>query len=353
MNFCVHKDSGKEIHGYFVPDGFSATPKIHVRINGEEEFTEITCWIFLQGAIDQGAHETGNVAFILSDDNIPGISKAKQVELSDPDSGLVFYRRAQPGQYIPKKVFRLETAYVPQSEIDLAVRPHFQFFEHRVENYGFETVRQMLEIIHQPSVYVSGRVLLKNYLLYINYNINLTLVSLRDPFYELATRLIVFSRYSKHRFKLVTERDKSLYQPVMEYFDGLDLQDGSQVRKVIRRAPKDTLNLLSSPFTQQLVASSPSDLPKLDDVSQALDALSQFSLFETGQDHASYPANITQILGLPQESIQVRPQLEPVHQLADILREINTVEHLLEADLVLYHFIQKAEQRASAPVKVR
>ncbi|MDQ0454877.1 hypothetical protein [Rhizobium paknamense] len=346
MNFCVYLDNGHEVHGYFVPDGFSKQPKIHVRVNGEDKITEINCWIYLEGAKAQGAHETGNVAFVLSKDNVPGIDLADDLEIIDPDSGLVFYRRDKFGKYIPKKVFRLETSYVPQMEIDLSLKPYFQFFEHRVENYGFETVRQMLEIIHQPSVYVSGRVLLKNYLLYIDYNIDTTLISLRDPFYELATRLIIFSRFKKHRFRFVTERDKTLFLPVIEWFSDVDIQDEGSIRKKIRSAPKDTLSLLSSPFTHQLIASSPSDVARLDDVSRALDRLSQFTLFDAGRYESGYADNIAELLNIPVGTIKIKPQLEPVHQLADILRSISTVEHILEADLILYHFIQKAEHKA-------
>ena len=346
MNFCVYLDNGAEVHGYFVPDGFATVPRIHVRINGEEKVTEVYTWIFIEGARTQGAHQTGNVGFILTDGNVPGISSAPEVELSDPESGLIFYRRAQPGQFIPKKVLRVETAYVPNSEIDISLKPYFQFFEHRIEHYGFETIRQMLEIIHQPSVYVSGRILLKNFRTYIDYNIDTKIISLRDPFYELATRLIIFSRLNKRKFTFVSPRDTTLFKPVIDWLDGLAFQDEVAVSKAIRTAPKDTLNLLSSPFTQQLVAASPSDGVTLDDVSQALDILSQFTLFDSGRNLTSYPAKIAEVLKLPTEVVQMKPQLEPIHQLADVLRSINRVEHLLEVDLVLYHFIQKAEKRS-------
>jgi hypothetical protein len=346
MNFCVYQDTGTEIQGYLVPDGFSTEPKVHIRINGEEKATEVSCWVFIEGARSQGIHKTGNVGFILNDDNVPGISAATQVEVSEPESALIFYRRAQPGQFIPKKVLRIETAYVPNSELDLCLKPHFQFFEHRVEHHGFETVRQMLEILHQPSVYVSGRILLKNFRIYINYNIDTTMVSLRDPFYELATRLIVLSRYNKQKFTFISPRDKILFKPVMDWFDGLALQDEAAVSNAIRNAPKEILNLLSSPFIRQLVADNPSDTPSLDNVSQALDALSQFTLFDAGRDETTYPQHIAELFGLPEGTVRMRPQLDAVHQLADLLRKIGRIEQLLEADLVLYHFILKAEDRA-------
>ncbi|SDO22026.1 hypothetical protein [Ensifer sp. YR511] len=346
MNFSVHQDTGSEIHGYLVPDGFSTKPIVAVRLN-ESSTTEIACWLYVEGAYTQGLHETGNVAFILSESNVPGISTAERVEISDVESGLIFYRRASLDN-IPRKVLRVETSYVPHSELDLSLKPHFQFFEHRAERHGFETVRQMLEILHQPSIYVSGRILLKNYQVYIDYNIDVTMIGLRDPFYELALRLITFSRYNLHRFAFVPERDKTIFRPVIDCFAGLDVRDEGAVRRAIRQAPKDTLSVLSSPFTQQLMAANPSEPARLDSVVGALDALSQFTLFDAGQDDTSYAKNIAELLGLPEGSVNMRPQLEAVHQLADILREIGSVSHLLESDLILYHFIQKALFRARA-----
>ncbi|KQY79118.1 hypothetical protein ASD52_04720 [Ensifer sp. Root142] len=344
MNFAVYQDTGSEIHGYIVPDGFSTKARVAVRINGNAAI-EIDCWIYVDGAFRQGLHETGNVAFILDEGNVPGISSSDEIELLDPASLLVFYRRASPGQYIPKKVFRLETAYMPHSEIDLSLKPFFQFFEYRAEHWGHETVRQMLEIIHQPSVYVSGRILLKNYMTYLEYNTEITMVALRDPFYELAMRLIIFSRYNKHKFGFVAPRDITLFKPIMDHFDGLNMQDEAAVRRAIRHASKDTISLLSSPFTQQLVAGSPNEPAPLDAVTRALDALSRFTLFDAGSDDTSYAKSIAELLGLPSEAVRMKAQLEAVHRVADVLREIATAEHLLEADLILYHFIQKAETR--------
>ncbi|GGB48521.1 hypothetical protein GCM10011316_20820 [Roseibium aquae] len=347
MNFCVYKDTGDEIHGYFVPDGFSTKPIVSVRLNEDNQVSEIPCWIYVEGAKAQGLHDTGNVGFVLSDENVPGLSLAHNLEVSDPHTGLVFYRRAQPGQYIPRKILRLETAYVPNSEIDISLKPFFQFFDHKIEHHGFETIRQMLEILHQPSVYVSGRILLKNFRVYIDYNIDNTMISLRDPFYELAMRLFVFSRYNKYKFQFVAPRDRVLFQPVMDWFENLSFEDEQVVTRVIRNAPKDILTKLASPFTQQLVATNPNDPPELDQVTLALDLLSQFTIFDDGQEDGLYARKIETFLDLPHGTVQQKGRLEPVDQLATILRRIDRVHHLLEADLVLHHFIEKAAKRAS------
>ncbi|OLP50263.1 hypothetical protein BJF91_13140 [Allorhizobium taibaishanense] len=347
MNFCVYLDSGTEIHGYIVPDGFSTKPCIRVRLNDEDREAELFTWVYIEGAKAMGAHETGNVGFVLTDDIIPGISTAAKVEIYDPETRLIIYRRIQP-EHIHKKVLRLETAYIPHRELDLGLRPYFQFFECGVERFGFETIRQMLEIIHHPSVYVSGRILQRAFLSYISYNTDTTMVALRDPFYELASRIIVFSRANRQEFSFVSPRDKMLFKPVMNLFDGLAFHDEEAVTKAIRYAPKEALNLLASPFTQQLVASNPTDMPTLDDVTKALDSLSQFTVFDPGRDDTSYPKIIAATLGVPENLVQMKPPVEAIQRLADVLRQISRVEHLLEVDLLLYHFIERACEDATA-----
>jgi hypothetical protein len=346
MNFCVYQDSGAEVHGYIVPDGYSKKARVLVRLDGEQTAATIDCFVFIEGARTQGLHETGNVGFVLSEDNVPGISCARQLELVDPDSTLVFYRRAQPGQYIPRKVFRLETSYVPHTELDLCLNPYFQFYAHRVEHYGFQTVRNMLEILHQPSVYVSGRILLKNFQIYLDYNTDTKIIGLRDPFYELALRLLVFSRAKTHRMDFIAPRDLSLFKQAIDHFDSIPLHDDDAITRAVRSAKKDTLAALASPFVQQLVADNPSEIPTLNDVSQALDVLSQFDIFDSGGDPRSLPQHIAEFLGLPSGLVRMRPQMASAHQLAHRLRKIGRLQELLEADLILYHFVAKAEARA-------
>lgn len=346
MNFCVYQDIGTEIHGYLVPDGFATSPVVKVCLNGDTTGTEISTWVFIEGAQRQGHHQTGNVGFILNDENVPGISSTPQVEISDLESGLVFYRRAQPGQFISKKVLRVETSIVPRVEIDLPLKNQFQFFANNADHYGFETIRQMLEIIHQPSVYVSGRLLINNYRVYIDYNIDITMIAMEDPFYEMAKRLLVLSRLRRQDFTFISQRDKVIFRPVCDWLEGVDLEDEVQVINAIRRAPKHAMSLLASPFTQQLVASNPTEVATLNDISKALDILSQFDVFSASYDDSGYLEHIAESLDISHEDLSIKPKSNAVSRLAGILRRDSRVAHTLEVDLVLHHFIEKAEMRA-------
>ncbi|WP_046117067.1 hypothetical protein [Ensifer aridi] len=348
MYFNVYSDTGAEIHGYLIPDGFSAKPRIAVYCKGRT-LGPFDCDVFLEGPYTHKHHETGIVGFHLHEGNVQGLSGASDIEISDAESGLVFYRRLRPERHIPKRLFRLETQFVPHRELDKSLQPHFQFYADGVERYGSETVRQMLEIVNQPSTYVSGRVLLKNVQRYFTED-TIRITSLRDPFYELALRLWSIATFKKRRFSFVSERDSILFEPAMAYFADTDFSDAAGIKRKIKSAPKDVLTLFESPFAHQLVASSPTDKVSREGVSGALDALSQFTIFVPNESDASLATAIAELLHIDDGAVFFSPIRSPFLELAEILKSVNTLEHVLENDLILFYFIKKAESRAGREI---
>ncbi|MBW4662422.1 MAG: hypothetical protein KME15_27555 [Drouetiella hepatica Uher 2000/2452] len=343
MYFNVYSDFGTEIHGYLIPDGFSAKPTIMVLCHSQQ-FGPFDCDIFLEGPYKHKHHETGIVGFFLDETKVPGISGASDIEISDAETGFVFYRRLRPHQHIQKRIFRLETQFVPHRELDLSLKPHFQFYADGAERYGSETVRQMLEIAHQPSIYVSGRVMLKNVQGYFT-DETIRIVSLRDPFYELAIRLWTIAAFKRRRFSFLSERDAILFEPAIAYFGDMNFSNAAEIKSKIKSAPKDILALFESPFTHQIVASSPTDKVSREAVSSALDALSQFTIFSPNEIDASLASDIGELIGINDNSILFTPVRSSFLEMADILRSIQPLEQVLENDLILFYFIKKAESR--------
>jgi len=345
MYFNVLSDSGSEIEGYLIPDGFSARPHIRVSCDGRD-LGPFECDIFLHGPYQHKHHATGFVGFYLNNENVPGLNSDSIVEIADADTGLVFYRRLDIDRHIQRRVFRLETQFAPHRELDKSLQTYFQFYADGVERYGSETVRQMLEIANQPSTYVSGRVMQKNVQRYIT-DETIRVTSLRDPFYELAIRLWSVGSFKKRRLSFVSERDVIMFEPAIAYFADTDFSNTDHVVRKIKSAPKDILALFESPFTHQLVASSPTDRIGRDGVSSALDALSQFTIFGPDERDASLASDIAELLGVADNTIAFAPVRSPFLELSEVLRGINLLEQVLENDLILFYFVRKAEQRAS------
>jgi len=344
MYFNVISDTGSEIDGYLVPDGFSAKPSITVTVDGEPH-GPFFCDVYLEGPKRLHHHETGIVGFKLSTSQIPGLTAGLSVEIGCADTGIVFYRRYDPARHIEKRVFRLETQFVPHSELDISLKPYFQFHASSVEQYGSETIRQSLEVINQPSTYVSGRILLRNVQDVLTQE-TVKLTSLRDPFYELAVRLSVIASFKRRPFSYLSKRDEIIFEPAMEYFSDMNLADEQSIADKIKYAPSDVLDLFESPFTRQLVASSPSDTVARESISTALDVLSQFTVFDPEEKDASFASDLAMLLGIERERVRFFPMRQAFIDLADKLRRFSSLEHLLENDLILYFFIKKAKKRS-------
>lgn len=342
MYFNITADHGHEVHGYLIPDGFSVSPRVVVRAD-DITYGPFNCDVFLSGPYEHKHHETGIVGFVVTQEHIPELNAETDIEVSDADTGLTFYRRFRPDIHVPKRVFRLETCFVPHSELDQSLKPYFQFHASEVDQYGSETVRQMLEIHQQSSVYVSGKVLLKPMQTYLNSDI-VRIVSLRDPFYELAVRLVVLAKSQKQSFQFISKRDEMILKPVMDYFADTDFKDPQNLEAKINTAPKEVLQLLDSPFIHQLLASNPTERVPRDALSKALDALSQFSLIDPDENDDLFLVQIAEYLSIPQENLRFLSNRTAFKLLADRLRDIPTCQHMLEKDLILFHFIQKAKE---------
>ena len=346
MYFNVYSDTGETIEGYLIPDGFSTKPTITVTCNSQT-YGPFPCNVFLEGPLKHGHHDTGVVGFRLDGENVPGLPGSSDIVIADEETGFVIYQRYDADRHVPKRVFRLETQFAPHKELDNSLKDHFQFHAGSAELYGGETVRQMLEIVNQPSTYVSGRVLLRTVHRYFT-DETLRITSLRDPFYELAIRLLTVASHKKRPLKFMSERDMILFEPAMQHFSDTNFSDPQAIKAKILGAHKDVLSLFESPFTHQLVATNPTEKISRDGVSSALDALSQFTIFDPHETDGDIADAISESTGIARDDIAFSPVRSPFLEIADILREIKILEHVLENDLILLHFIRKAEQRAKS-----
>jgi hypothetical protein len=345
MYFNILADIGTEIHGYLIPDGFSSKPHIMV-LAGGETYGPIECDVYLEGPHRLKHHETGLVGFTLTPQIITNLNEETSVEISDEQTGFTFYRRLNPELHIQKRVFRLETQFAPHSELDRSLKRYFQFYANEVEHYGSETVRQMLEIINQPSTYVSGRVILRGVQQYFD-DETVKITSLRDPFYELAIRLSTIAKYKQYPFNFVSKRDEIIFEPAMIYFADTNFTDDTSLIQKIENAPKDVLELFESPFTKQLVATNPNDDVQRDSISSALDILSQFTICEPDEEDEHITNDISDILTIEKENISFKPKQECFVSTSKILKNLPLVEHLLENDLILFHFVKKSKEKIS------
>lgn len=344
MLFNLETDTGDRITGYVVPDGFQAVPRIRV-CNGGEELLVFEANESREALVIAGRHETGQCGFSLDASFAPNLAQLANLELYDADTNVLVYRRRAP-HMAAGKFLRLETHLFPLWRLDQVLKPHFQYHAKGIESLGRETVTQLFLLNAVDSVYVSGRILYKNYAYFVESAFQ-TAILLQDPYEELAERLLVLSKIRRVGASILGVRESMEVESALEFAERLPYGDEKALKRALRGMPQDVEIVFANPLTRQLTATTPDEMPTGTAVSTALDELSSFALVGLRHEADKFLAALAELIGIDPSILPTPHQVPDVPRLADILRSSGQVDHLLERDLELYHHVAEAAERSS------
>lgn len=346
MLFNVEADDGHRIVGYFVPDRFTGTSVIRVEGSGIEGMT-LEANVLRHTLVEAGRHETGWCGFSLDQTMIPGLAEIPDLEIHDPETGVVLYRRRSAAAIVRAKIFRLETHLEPLAQLDNALDPFFRFFYKGMEQLGRETTTQIFVLELADSIYTSGRVLYKNYEYVIEGYGFKTICMLRDPYDELAERLLVLNRAAQGEMGSLGVRDSMSLEGAIEFATSIDLRSEKQVRRAFRNMSSEDAFVFAEPLTRALAARTPDETPQDATIATALEVLSTCTAIGLRQYPGLFLETLAAALGveplrLPPASLSEPPA---VTSLGQILRQISTVKSLIERDLELYNHVKAALEK--------
>ncbi len=345
MLFNIEADEGHRVVGYFVPDRFSGASVIRIEGSGLEPLTFQANEI-RHSLVVAGRHETGWCGFSFDQNLIAGLAEIQDLEIHDPETGVVLYRRRPAGMIINAKIFRLETHLEPLVHLDDAFDRSFRFFYKGMEQFGRETTTQIFLLDHADSIYTSGRVLYKTYEHFIEGGGFKTICLLRDPYDELAERLLVLNRAAEGDMGTLGTRDSMSFEGAIEFAASFDLADEKQLRRAFRTMSAEDAFIFADPLVRSLGARTPDEMPQDSTIAAALDVLSTCAVVGLRQ----YPDLFLEAVGalLAVEPCGLPPIAEPpsVTSLGRILRQIGAVKSLIERDLELYNHVKTALEKA-------
>jgi len=343
MLFNLEEDFGGRVTGYVVPDGFSAVPTIRVCGRGQELAT-FAANEKRDALVHAGRHETGQCGFSIDASLVPDIAELADLELYNVESGILIYRRPRPGN-IKKKLLRIETHLFPLWSVDNAIASQFQYFAKGIENLGRETVTQLFLLNRVESVYLSGKILYRNYAYFVESGFQ-TLVMLQDPYEELAERLLVLGKIRKLRTALLGMREGAALEPAMDFAENLPTQDEKALRRALRQMPENVTALLANPLVRQLTATTPDEMPRGGAVAAALDILANSILVGRRHEPGEFLQAFAELLDIDAGSLPPTPRFATAPPLARLLKESGEVDIILEKDLELYHYVEAAANKA-------
>lgn len=350
MIFNVHAETQDSIKGYLVPNSFSAQVRIRATGAGRTLY-EGGCHEVVDDLIRVGRHETGLTAFTLDEDLIPDIAQIPDLAVFDADTGMLIYRRNQPELYVQARLFRLETALAPMTGQEQGLMPFFAYSLQDAQLYGNETVAQLFNLTHYPSMYFEGRVYMKSHQRFLGDDI-LSAVSVRDPFVSLALTIDGLGREDRGFIDQLEERELSTLLPLAHLLEGTALDQPKAVRKRLKSAPRDVIAGLESPLIALLTGNTPGQGGARSDLPVALDLLSLFTfiLLEDSAADAAGSGHQAMAAELGLDPAALRPPGPPPHimALAEALRGVPALEAALENDLIAYHCLTQAHAAAKA-----
>jgi hypothetical protein len=345
MLFSVEVDTGDRVTCYFVPDGFQGVPRIRV-CDGGVELLVFSANESRSAISAAGRHETGQCGFAIDVALLPNLPLLTQLELYDAETGVLLYRRRSP-HMVARKILRLETHLFPLWRLDDAVKTTFQYHARGIESLGRETVTQLLLLHAVDSVYLSGRILYKNYAYHIE-SVFDTAILLQDPYEELAERLLVLSKIRRVGANILGVRESMEVEAALEFAEGLPYDDEISMRRALRRMPKDVGMVFANPVTRQLTATTPDEMPRSSAVATALEELSCFAVVGVRHESGRFLNALAELIGIERSTLPPLLQFPGVQGLAEVLKKTGQVEHLLEKDLELYHHVREAADKAKA-----
>lgn len=346
MLFNLEHDHGTLIEGYLIPDGFSDKPQIKVS-DASGELMVLPCDQIKQAVIDSGRHEDGRVGFLLDTSIIPDLAERTSLMIHDAKSGLLIYRRPQTSPIIPLKVVRLETQLLPMVKFDYHCGRHFQYEISSVERFGHETALQAFHLNAIQSIYISGRLLMRNYEEFLDKGFK-AITLLTDPYYELALRIFLLKRMAKTQISFFGDRDKIILAPAAEHFAEVNLDDEISLKNALKKAPQNVRTVLVSPVTRQLATTIPEQTVTRSDVATAIDLLSRFAIVGRDSDSLYFQHAVSELLGISVEDFPLPPRHSALEEIATRLRSLHIAELMLEEDLIFDHYVREAMKPDSA-----
>lgn len=294
MLFNIEHDFGDLIEGYLIPDGFSEESSILVT-GCDGPIIRLACDQVRPAVVESGRHGSGKVGFRLDSTMVPDLVEREILSIHDAKSGLLIYRRIPPNARKGLKILRLETQMIPSSRLDRFCSDGFQYELHSAERFGHETTLQAFHLDTFDSVYISGRLLMKNYEAFLDCGFQ-ALVLLTDPYYELAARIFLLKKMSNSRIMFLGDRDQLILAPAAEHFAEVDVNDRVSLRASLKTAPQKVRNVLMSPVTRQLVCTTPEQAVTRADVAAAIDLLSRFTIVGHDSDSSLFQLALAELL---------------------------------------------------------
>jgi hypothetical protein len=343
MFFAIDSDYGHTIAGWIVLDNPSITPQITIKIPGRQP-TTFKANVMRPDLREHGLHSTGLAGFQIDGSLIEDLPDIPQLTLVEADSGLPIFRRNIYGAAVVKKVLLMEVATFPQIKLLRDVMGLFDLTYPAVERFSLETVRSIIGSYAQ-SIFISGRPNWQRHGSLFQERGFLTTALLRDPFEELAERLLTLAHMKKWSENAAAHPLLKHHTVLLGIIDDIEFEDEASLLKAFRKLSAEQHNLLRSPMTASF-GCLPEEEVQRRNVTIALDNLARFDLVGIRDRLGDFFLLADALVDVPAFGNTSLEGMPGVPELATKLARIGMIADLLDEDIALYSFASEAVKQA-------
>jgi hypothetical protein len=336
MLFNMDADVGHRVFGWVMPNNPAAKPSVIVHLNADNHVV-VEASIYHALLKERGLHNTGICGFALDESNCRGLAASNMLEIHEADTNLLLYRRRPDEGLINKKFFRLEPQLFRSVAVDDALEPHFQMAYSALELQSEETIRAIMGIHFSSSIYISGRIFWRFWESILRDRGYMVGALLRDPFCELAERLLILKLASSPEGDRIADAVGPEVQAAAACFRKIDLRDISAIEAALESPSRELRSIVYNPLTYLLTATNAYDPPPTPTTAIALESLADMDAVGLRQDTESFFELVSAVFEVPDGfSAEAVPTSPTVVQWADVLRERPAMRRLIEMDLAVY-----------------
>jgi hypothetical protein len=353
MRFNIDSDTGSRITGWVLPDNPMATPRVRV-LFGDEQKATVEARHRRAYLKDRGLHSTGICGFVLDEKNCKGIARAAVLRIYDDDTNLLVYQRRPAAKLVEEKVFRLETQLLRATALNDLLFPHFHMAYAGIEMFGQETISGILTISYTNSVMATGAIHYPAREQQLRDRGFKTAVLLRDPYEELAERLLILKWSASPQGVGATPYLGKHVLGAVKAMRDADLSTRTSVEALLARLDEGAQRVLFNTTTRLLTCNAATEVLDELAVSAALEALSEFDMIGVRDNVRGFLDVVEAVLGLPEPLADLKlPVYSSVEGLTAELKQVPAVAELSAMDIELFEAIvgaMDAVDRRSAPV---
>ncbi|GAB4064627.1 hypothetical protein KHC28_12220 [Ancylobacter sonchi] len=352
MLFSVDEDAGTRIVGWIMPDNPSHTPSVTV-FEGSEKLAEVQARVMRPLLREQGLHDTGMCGFVVDEAAVSGLARRHQIDVYDVHTQTLVYRRRYGVPTIQRKLFRLETQVLPNVRLNRLFDSLFQMSYPRIEALPPDTTRSVIDINYSNSIYISGRVYLAEFEVFLQRSGFDICTSVRDPVEELAEQLLTLEWISRNSDDTVKQLGNIGLTSLVDAVKGKELKDADDFGAWMLRLSPEERRLLSNPLTRLLTCHNADEALSLVAVPSALDALSNMKAVQLRSNLEHFLLLVGAHLEHDLGTWEIPPPSPGVTKLAEGLADKEIARELLAADIELYRELSGAIERTQNSMRDR